>query len=431
MFNRSRLNLAYWFALSMGSILIVFTGVIYTFEAEDRLRAFDDDLYATVKGAENRAYYRPEQGDWLLDIEKGSTLIGKNALPPQNELVYLRWYGIDGRLVQFVGLTPNRRQVLTSKKRFQTIHIDTFAASAGSENQVLRQLTAPIKYNNRIVGYLQAATPLDPLQTDLNRLLVVLTLSVPVTLGVIGLTGWILGGVAMQPIRQSYDRLQRFTADASHELRSPLAAILSNAQVALIPNIQASSQADCVKEIETAAKAMSELIDDLLFLARHDGPIAGAALNERISVRELLTPLVDYGAAHAFRRNRKFIHDIQPHIAMVKANPQLLRRALTNLLDNAFKYTKDSGVVQLRLQVQTHHVLIQVEDDGVGIPEADLPHIFDRFYRVDAARSRHTGGFGLGLSIAQQVIHAHGGQITATSAVGQGSTFHVQLPLQK
>ncbi|MDJ0707308.1 MAG: HAMP domain-containing sensor histidine kinase [Leptolyngbyaceae cyanobacterium MO_188.B28] len=431
MFNRSRLNLAYWFALSMGSILIVFTGVVYTFEAEDRLRAFDDDLYATVKGADNRSYYRPEQGDWLLDIEKGATLIGENAPSPQNELVYIRWYGIDGRLIQFVGLTPNRQQGLTSKKRFQTIHLDSVAAGGRSENQVLRQLTAPIKYNNRIVGYLQAATPLAPLQTDLNRLLVVLTLSVPVTLGVIGLTGWILGGIAMQPIRQSYDRLQRFTADASHELRSPLAAILSNAQVALIPNIQASSQADCVKEIETAAKAMSELIDDLLFLARHDGPIAGAALNERISVQELLTPLVDYGAAQAFRRNRKFIHDIPTHIAMVKANPQLLRRALTNLLDNAFKYTKDSGVVQLRLRLQTHHVLIQIEDDGVGIPEADLPHIFERFYRVDAARSRHTGGFGLGLSIAQQVVHAHGGQITATSTVGQGSTFQVQLPLQK
>ncbi|NER78935.1 MAG: HAMP domain-containing histidine kinase [Leptolyngbya sp. SIO1D8] len=431
MFNRSRLNLAYWFALSMGSILIVFTGVVYSLEAEDKLRAFDDNLYRTVKEADNRAYYRPEQRDWLLDIEKGTTLVGENASPPQNKLVYIRWYGIDGRLIQFVGLTPKHQQIITSKNRFQTIHLDGVATSDRLEHQVLRQLTVPIKYDNRIVGYIQAATPLDPLQADLNRLLVVLTLSVPVTLGIIGLTGWVLGGIAMQPIRQSYDRLQRFTADASHELRNPLAAILSNAQVALIPDIQASSQEDCVKEIETAAKSMSELIDNLLFLARHEEPVTVVTLNQRISIQELLKPLVDYGTAQAFRQNRKFIHDIPPNMATIKANPQLLRRALTNLLDNAFKYTKDDGLVQLCLRIQVHHVLIQVADNGVGIPEADLPQIFERFYRVDAARSRHTGGFGLGLSITQQVVRAHNGQITATSTVGQGSTFHIQLPLQK
>ena len=431
MFNRSRLNLAYWFALSMGSILIVFTGVVYSLEAEDKLRAFDDDLYLTVKEADNRTYYRPEQGDWPLNVEKGTTLVGENAPPPQNELVYMRWYGTDGKLIQFVGPAPEQQQVMTFKKHFQTIHINGADASDRPEHRVLRQLTIPIQYKNRTVGYIQAATHLGPLQADLNRLLVLLTLSVPVTLGIIGLTGWILGGIAIQPIRQSYDRLQRFTADASHELRNPLAAILSNAQVALIPSIQTNSQEDCVREIETAAKSMSELIDNLLFLARHEEPITGATLNQKISAQELLTPLVDYGTAQAFRQHRKFVHDIPSHVAVVKANPQLLRRALTNLLDNAFKYTKDNGSVQLRLQVQAHHILIQIADNGVGIPETDLPHIFERFYRVDAARSRHTGGFGLGLSITQQVVRAHNGQITATSAVGQGSTFQVQLPLQK
>lgn len=431
MFNRSRLNLAYGFALSMGSILIVFTGVVYFLEAEDKLRAFDDELYTTVKEADNRTDYRPEQGDWLFDLEQGTTLVGENALPQQRKLVYLRWYSTEGKLIQFVGPLPDRQRVITLKKHFQTIHRDDVAASDRIELQMLRQLTIPIQYNNRIVGYIQAATPLAPLQADLNRLLVLLTLSVPVTLGIIGLTGWILGGIAMQPIRQSYDRLQRFTADASHELRNPLAAILSNAQVALIPNIQASAQKDCVEEIETAAKSMSDLIDNLLFLARHEEPVTGAPLNQRVSLQELLKPLVDYGTAQAFRLQRRFIHDIPQHRGMIKANPQLLHRALANLLDNAFKYTQDDGRVQLRLQVQTHHVLIQIEDNGVGIPEADLPHIFERFYRVDAARSRRTGGFGLGLSITQQVVRAHNGQVTATSKIGQGSTFQVQLPLQK
>ncbi|MDV3349125.1 HAMP domain-containing sensor histidine kinase [Leptothoe sp. LEGE 181152] len=423
MFNRSRLNLAYWFALSMGSILIAFTGVVYTLEADDKLQDFDEKLYLTVKDIDNRTYYRPDQGDWLL--AKGTTLVGENSLSPQNELLYVRWYNRNWKLIQFVGSTHDLKPVMEPKKRFETIYINGVAPS----QQAIRQLTVPIRYNKRVVGYIQAATPLNPLQADLNRTLVILTLGVPVTLGIIGLTGWILGGIAMQPIRQSYERLQRFTADASHELRNPLAAILSNAQVALIPNLESGSQEECVKEIETAAKAMGGLIEDLLFLARHEGPINGAALIEQISVGDLLKPLVDYGRTQAFRRNRTFVHDIPNHTATVKVNAQLLRRALTNLLDNAFKYTKDDGMVQLRLQVQANHVLIQVEDDGVGIPEADLLQIFERFYRVDAARSRHTGGFGLGLSIAQQVVRAHNGQITATSTVGKGSNFQVQLPL--
>ena len=424
MFNRSRLNLAYWFALSMGSILIVFTGVVYTLEAEDKLQDFDEKLYLTVKDVDNHTYYRPEQGDWLL--AKGTTLVGENTLSPQNELLYIRWYDRNWKLIQFVGATHDLKPVIDPKKRFETVYVNSVDPSG---KQILRQLTVPIRYNKRVVGYIQVATPLAPLQADLNRTLVVLTLSVPVALGIIGLTGWILGGIAMQPIRQSYERLQRFTADASHELRNPLAAILSNAQVALIPEIEVSSQEECMKEIEIAAKSMSGLIDDLLFLARHEGPIHGAALIEQIGVRDLLKPLVDYGNTQAFRQNRKFVHDIPNYGATVKVNAQLLRRALTNLLDNGFKYTKEGGIVQLRLQVQANYVLIQVEDDGVGIPETDLPQIFERFYRVDAARSRHTGGFGLGLSIAQQVVRAHNGQITATSTVGQGSTFQVQLPL--
>ncbi|MEM6519768.1 MAG: HAMP domain-containing sensor histidine kinase [Cyanobacteria bacterium P01_C01_bin.70] len=431
MFSRSRLNLAYWFALSMGSILIAFTGVVYYLEAEDQLRAFDKDLYVKVKEVENRAYYRPKQGDWLLNISKGTTLLGENAPFPQNELVYVRWYGVDGRVIQFVGLAPDQQKVIAPTTRFETIRFDDATANGRAATPALRQLTAPVKYNDRIVGYIQSAVPLHPLQTDLNRALVVLTLSVPVTLGIIGLTGWILGGIAMQPIRQSYDRLQRFTADASHELRNPLAAILSNAQVALIPNIEASSQTDCVSEIETAAKAMSGLIDNLLFLARHEGPIAGAALNQRTSAQELLMPLVHYGTAQANQQHRTFVHDIPLRIVMIKADPQLLRRALTNLLDNAFKYTKENGTIQLRLVIQAQSILIQIKDDGAGIPAADLPRIFERFYRVDTARSRHTGGFGLGLSIAQQIVRAHNGQVTATSTIGQGSLFQVQLPLHK
>ncbi|MEL6384324.1 MAG: HAMP domain-containing sensor histidine kinase [Cyanobacteria bacterium J06626_18] len=432
MFSRSRLNLAYWFALSMGGILIAFTGVVYYLEAEDRLRAFDEALYSKTKEVENRVYYRQTQEEWQLTIENDAPLVGENAPKPQDELVYVRWYDVDGKLSQFAGLTPNRQAISTKQIEFQTIRITQITENGSSVERSLRQLTAPVKYNNQLIGYIQSATPLDPLQADLNRALVVLTLSVPLTLGIIGLTGWVLGGIAMQPLRQSYNRLQRFTADASHELRTPLAAILSNAQVALIPSIRESStQQDCVQEIEKAAKAMSELIDDLLFLARHEGPLVGVAQNKRVTIQDVLNPLLEYCTLQASQHNRKFVSNVPTQPVTLKADPQLLQRAIMNLLDNAFKYTSQGGVVQLRFYTQSSYALIQIEDNGIGIPEADLPHIFERFYRVDMARSRRTGGFGLGLSIAQQIIQAHDGQLTAKSTVGKGTMFQIQLPLPK
>ena len=432
MFSRSRLNLAYWFALSMGSILIAFTGAVYYLEAEDQLQAFDDALYSKTKKVDNQVYYQLVQGRWQLALENGTPLVGENAPEPQNELVYVRWYDVDGELIQFAGLTPTHQQISTQITGFQTVQIMDMTEEGSAVQRSLRQLTLPVKHNDQLVGYLQSATLLVPLQTDLDQALVVLTLCVPLALGVIGLTGWVLGGMAMQPIRQSYERLQRFTADASHELRTPLAAILSNAQVALIPSIRESAtQQDCVEEIEKAAKSMGELIDNLLFLARHEGPLAGAALNHRVNVQELLNPLVEYYRTQASQRNRTFISEVPSQPVMLKADPQLLQRAITNLLENAFKYTSESGTVWLRFLTQSHCALIQIEDNGMGIPETDLPHIFERFYRVDVARSPRKGGLGLGLSIAQQIVHAHDGQITAKSTVGKGTQFQIQLPLRK
>jgi two-component system, OmpR family, manganese sensing sensor histidine kinase len=108
----------------------------------------------------------------------------------------------------------------------------------------------------------------------------------------------------------------------------------------------------------------------------------------------------------------------------------LLRQAVENLLDNACKYTPAGGTVQLRLVPHPGWAIIQVVDTGIGIPETDLPYIFDRFYRVDIERSQDSGGFGLGLAIVRQIVQAHGGQVHLTSTIGKGSTFQIDLPLK-
>ncbi|NJO51065.1 MAG: hypothetical protein HC840_18245 [Leptolyngbyaceae cyanobacterium RM2_2_4] len=227
------------------------------------------------------------------------------------------------------------------------------------------------------------------------------------------------------------DQLQRFTANASHELRAPLAAILSNAQVGLMaPANHSGSPRQRLEKIVDLAKSMSHLVSELLFLARHDG----VSLQESFQSTDLVNLLNTIAAEwqpQATSKSLTLMCNLPDHPVWVMADPNLLRQAVINLLSNACRYTSASGKVQLRLLVRGDRTLIQVEDTGIGIPAEALPHIFERFYRVDKTRSRGTGGFGLGLAIAQQIIHAHNGQITVTSTVGQGTLFQVEMPLRR
>jgi len=420
MFSRSRRNLACWFALSMGSILVIFAGVVYSIEVKDQLRNFDRELAKKSKAMAAQVQYQLHQGRWQVDLED-VPFLGSNMLPPYNDIVYARWYNPEGKLVQFFGATAPEQLIVNPG--FQTIKTN--------HNQWLRQVTLPVLQDNLLIGYLQVASPMTSIRENLDQTRLSLTLGVPVALGLIGLTGWYLGGLAMKPIRRAYEQLQRFTADASHELRAPLAAVLSNAQVGLLSPVDedGSQQLHRLENIVEITKSMSVLISNLLFLARHEGSLAPKVL-KRIDLVSLLKPLVNEYNAQAVTQNLSLIAHLPEQPVILNADPELLQQAITNLLNNAFKYTQSGGTVKLQIFTQSHRVIIQVEDNGIGIPATDLPHIFERFYRVDAVRSRQTGGFGLGLSIAQQIVEAHKGRIAAKSNFGRGSTFQIELPLR-
>jgi two-component system, OmpR family, manganese sensing sensor histidine kinase len=142
----------------------------------------------------------------------------------------------------------------------------------------------------------------------------------------------------------------------------------------------------------------------------------------------LLQSLVSEYKNLAQKLNLSFTYSFPSEAIRLNADPELLTLAVKNLLDNACKYTVSGDKIELSATIKTRRVFIEVKDSGIGIPAEDLPHIFDRFYRVDVARSRQTGGFGLGLAIARQIIVAHGGQITVASTVGQGTKFQICLP---
>lgn len=423
MFNRSRRNLARWFTLSMGSILVLFAGVIYNLEVKDKVKGLDQLLYKRAELMAASSQYRLYQKQKQVDLSN-IPLLGSGSHPAEIELVYVRWYDPQGKLKRFFGTPPPEQLQISSE--FLTIKsVDPLT----NEALWLRQVTLPVQGGNSVIGYLQVAIPLTETQNDLKEFQLMLTLAVPVALGLIGLTGWVLGGIAMQPVQQAYNQLQRFTSDASHELRSPLSAILTNAQVGLLMATDRPQIHPSLENIIDSAKSMSTLVNNLLLLARHQGQLTPESL-KKVNLNSLLENLAVHYTTIAAKASLKLISHLPEQPIELWADPDLLGQAVENLLNNSCKYTLSGGTVWLRLEPHSDQAVIQVIDTGIGIPEADLPYIFNRFYRVDTERTRESGGFGLGLAIAQQIVQAHGGHIYASSNEAKGSTFQIKLPLK-
>jgi signal transduction histidine kinase len=420
MFNRSRRNLASWFTLAMGSILIGFAAVVYYLEVLDELETLDKLLYKKISVMAANVKMEMYNGQQQLDLEH-VPLLGSRVQPlPDSQLVYVGWFNNRKQLVQFFGKMTSDRLLVSSG--FDTIRTDSIW---------LRQVTLPVYQHGSLIGYLQAAIPMTSAEIALAEFRMVLAISVPITLGVVAFTGWWLGGLAMQPIRQSYDYLQRFTADASHELRSPLTAIISNSQYGFLSkSTDVEVQRQRFQKIFDIAKSMSVLVNDLLFLARYQGQLSHEFLQE-IDLTNFIGQILDDYITHPDAQHLSIVSQLPSNSITVLGDANLLRQAVTNLLSNACKYTHAGGKVQLNLFTQSSWGIIQVIDNGIGIPESDLPHIFERFYRVDKKRSRKTGGFGLGLSIVQQIVQSHGGKITIESRINQGTKLHISLPLTK
>lgn len=335
------------------------------------------------------------------------------------------------------------------------------------EGVPVRLLTLPVIERGRMIHLVQVAMPLESADMARSRFLLILLGLIPLALGGAGVGGWFLARRALTPVDAMVDtartieaedlsrrietadgtaelgrlaavlnamleRLERaftavkhFSADAAHELRTPLTILKGELEVALrsppTPEEYRSVLVSCLEEVDR----LSTLVTDLLFLARSDSgnmSIVRTPVNLAAVLRDVCAAL----DALAETTHISFRHDAPPEL-WTRGSEAMLFRLIFNLGENAIKYTPEGGRVTLTLKPQGTEAYLAVRDTGAGIAAEEQPHIFDRFYRADPARSR--GGTGLGLALARSIVLAHGGQISVESRVGHGSCFTVRLPL--
>lgn len=232
----------------------------------------------------------------------------------------------------------------------------------------------------------------------------------------------------IERLEESFLQINRFSADASHELRTPLTVLQGELEsIARTGQRLPADVRDTIGSALEETQRLSKIVENLLAISRLEAGEARGQL-ERLDFSELARSTADQMRLLAEEKRIALRCDgFQP--VKVDADPARLKQVVVNLLDNAIKYTPEGGKVELSVTKRDGRAVLDVADSGIGIAAADLPHIFDRFYRADRARSRQLGGTGLGLSIVRSICVAHGGQVTVDSAEGRGAVFHVEIPL--
>ena len=232
---------------------------------------------------------------------------------------------------------------------------------------------------------------------------------------------------ALRPVQRAWNQQQRFVADASHELKTPLTVILANTAILREhPERSIASQSQWIESTQTEAERMQELVCDMLDLAKPGH--APSRQHEPVDLTDLVEGVLLQFESVAFERHVALSAKIDRAVN-VTGDAARLRRLTATLLDNACKYANEGGSIAVTLRQTVRHIELSVHNTGGAIAGEDLPHVFDRFYRADKARTRATGSYGLGLAIAREIAEEHGGSIEAASEESAGTTFTVILPL--
>jgi len=315
-----------------------------------------------------------------------------------------------------------------------TDHTERVEIEGADAERLLRSHAAPfvIRNGRRLVAVAMADEI--ELEDRYASLIAALGGAALVAIVLVALGGWLLAGQSTAPVERSIEQMRRFMADAAHELRTPLTVLRSRAEVALQRPRDASEYVAALGGMEREAERLGRIVDDLLMLARADAgerPIQ----RRRVFLDDVTLDAAEAARAVAERRSVRLEVD-QFDEAAIDADPALLRQLVIILLDNAIKFTAAGGVVRMGVRASPTRATLTVSDTGVGIAPDQLPHVFDRFYRGDPARTREgegvpstSEGAGLGLSIARWIADEHGAELQIESQPGKGTVVTVRFSL--
>jgi two-component system heavy metal sensor histidine kinase CusS len=385
----------------------------------------------------------------------------------QTEYKPLKPYHLQEELSEYADATPAGRFIEVLGPRGDVLIGKGVASAAASKSQyrTLRTEATVQGLKYRIL----VAVPLEGTELTLRRLREVLLWATPFVLLIGSLGGYWMSRRALEPVdsitraaqsigienlserlevpaggdelarlaetwnsmlarlETAVKRLSEFTADASHELRTPITLIRATAELMLRRERSAETYREALRHIVDESDRTAHLIDALLLLARADAGLPALSL-DRLELTPLVRDICEQGQILAQERQIEISAEVPDQPVYVDANDPALRRLLLLLVDNAVKYTPAGGRITVSVALDSSGPTVTVRDTGIGIPDTALPHVFERFYRVDESRNREAGGAGLGLSIAQWIAQRHHARLEAESVLGHGSAFRVRFP---
>lgn len=428
MFQATRRRLALWYIGLTALLLLVFASGMYLYVRGTLVDRIDDTLNHVVEVVERSLIVeRPPSPTAPLTVNAEASFRSSPA-SAEDDRIDLEWFSPKGSLI-WSTVDPPWPTPLSAGRQVATVNV---RQDSYGDPVLVRQLTVPVQVNRQLLGYLRVSHPWFEVTKPSRQFVIDLLFGSLLMLVGVGATGWLLSGLAMRPVRESYQQLRQFTADASHELRNPIAMIQTNVQAVLVDPSTSLQEQQHLQVIERLTRRLGLLVDDLLFLARQESGILRPSWSE-VNLEELLLEVIEEQDARAQEKQIDLRLEVPEEVTTelrCRGDRQQLARLLTNLISNALQYTPTGGQVTVTLsrKAKPEDVVISVQDTGIGIPDPAMPHLFERFYRTDTARSRQEGGSGLGLAIAQSIVDLHQGQIQVSSEVGQGSCFRVLLP---
>jgi OmpR-family two-component system manganese-sensing sensor histidine kinase len=400
-------RLLFSYLLVFGSVLGVFTLAVRIFVTQSLEQEITEKLIDLAEGAAASSEYT--NGKMKIDHD----------FPIQDIISRhqgLQWFNPKGNFLEEQGENlPNLPLNPHIKKQIQS-----------GENPIIA-ITLPIigSEDGKLIGYVRASESLENINKTLNKLDWGLGGGIFFALLISGIGAVWLTRQSMKPIEESLQKLQQFTADASHELRGPLMAIKSNVSVAIkYPEAIRESDLEKFQAIFSATKQMSSLTEDLLLLARTD--IIPNQAQHPVNLIEILENLYKLYKPQAEAKKIEIQLQLNQDL-YVLGDCEQLKRLFSNLLENAINYTPVEGKIEITTRSTDSYIYVSIKDTGVGISPDNLEKVFDRFWRANESRTYNCGGSGLGLAIAQAIAKKYGGLITVKSELGVGSCFTTRL----